>query len=64
MPRYDFQCQDCDTVVEIKRTIENRNRAPQRCTVQVGVGSDRNSVLCGGKYIRRWTPVPFRVNRE
>lgn len=63
MPRYDFQCNTCRTVVEVKRTIDNRNRPPARC-LQVLRGLDSGEELCGGKYLRIWTPVEFRVNRE
>ena len=59
MPRYDFKCEHCDEVVEVERSIENRNRSPRRCREVVGA----TGVLCGGKYIRLWVPVPFCVNR-
>ncbi len=60
MPRYDFRCNTCGNVEEVKRTIENRNRGPRRCTRQPE--DVMGSMDCGGTYKRIWTPVEFRAN--
>ena len=64
MPRYDFKCDICSAVVEVERSIENRNRPPHRCTREYTMDGSGPLVECAGKYIRLWTPVPFRVDRQ
>ena len=60
MARYDFICLECNTMVEVTRTIANRNRPPGKCLEVRGLDEDP----CDGKLVRKWTPVPFRVDRE
>ena len=64
MPRYDFECQTCGETIEVERAIENRNRAPGRCELPAPESANGQPLAeCGGRYMRRWTPVQFRVDR-
>ena len=60
MPRYDFICMTCSNVIEVKRTIKNRNRITYACREVRGLDEEP----CGGKLVRKYTPAAFRVNSE
>ena len=67
MPRYDFQCQHCNNVVEVTCTIENRNNPIDRCDRVLASGGGwhrlgQDAMLCGGTYMRVWTPRELRVD--
>ena len=56
MPRYDFICRDCGSIITVERSIANRNRITNACREVQGLGEDE----CGGKLVRKWTPPVFR----
>lgn len=47
MPTYDYQCKECDEIVEYSMTVEEKDEFEPQCPE------------CGGEMKRVFSPIPF-----